>query len=211
MTHAERAGYLRAIGAELSVSFGGFKQSGIGREGLLPFLETKFVILEGRPAGYEHTTLQRRRLRRRTVRGSARRGHRGTQLRRVHVRSGGELPLPALVLDPAPSLKIVAEEQFGPALPVIPYDSEAEAVALANQTWSGLCSSVWSADTEHAMKIAGQLRTGVTFFNNHNATAVDERAPFGGFNASGIGREELGPPGYTSSTETHVMAVPSGS
>ena len=76
----------------------------------------------------------------------------------------------------------MAEEQFGPALPVIPYDSEAEAVALANQTWSGLCSSVWSADTEHAMKIAGQLRTGVTFFNNHNATAVDERAPFGGFN-----------------------------
>ena len=69
-------------------------------------------------------------------------------------------------------LKIVAEEQFGPALPVIPYDSEAEAVVLANQTWSGLCSSVWSADTEHAMKIAGQLRTGVTFFNNHNATAV---------------------------------------
>lgn len=92
LTHAERAGYLRAIGAELSVSFGGFKQSGIGREGLLPFLETKFVILEGRPAGYEHTTLQRRRLRRRTVRGSARRGHRGTRLRRVHVRSGGELP-----------------------------------------------------------------------------------------------------------------------
>ena len=90
----------------------------------------------------------------------------------------------------------MAEEQFSPALPVIPYDSEAEAVALANHTWSGLCSSVWSADTEHAMKIAGQLRTGVTFFNNHNATAVDERAPFGGFNASGIGRE-LGRPGAT--------------
>jgi acyl-CoA reductase-like NAD-dependent aldehyde dehydrogenase len=68
---------------------------------------------------------------------------------------------------------------------------------------------VWSADTEHAMKIAGQLRTGVTFFNNHNATAVDERAPFGGFNASGIGRE-LGRPGLYEFTETHVMAVPSG-
>jgi len=121
----------------------------------------------------------------------------------------GNYLLPALVLDPAPRLKIVAEEQFGPALPVIPYDSEAEAVALANQTWSGLCSSVWSADTEHAMKIAGQLRTGVTFFNNHNATAVDERAPFGGFNASGIGRE-LGRPGLHEFTETHVMAVPSG-
>ena len=73
----------------------------------------------------------------------------------------GNYLLPALVLDPAAHLQIVAEEQFGPALPVIPYDSEAEAVALANDTWSGLCSSVWSADAEHAMKIAGQLRTGV--------------------------------------------------
>jgi acyl-CoA reductase-like NAD-dependent aldehyde dehydrogenase len=120
----------------------------------------------------------------------------------------GNYLLPSLVLDPAPHLKIVAEEQFGPALPVIPYDNEAEAVALANDTWSGLCSSVWSADAEHAMKIGRQLRTGVTFFNNHNATAVDERAPFGGFNASGIGRE-LGRESMHEFTETHVMAMPS--
>jgi len=119
----------------------------------------------------------------------------------------GNYLLPSLVLDPAPELKIVTEEQFGPALPVIPYDDEAQAVALANNTWSGLCSSVWSADTEHAMKIARQLRTGVTFFNNHNATAVDERAPFGGFNQSGIGRE-LGREGLLEFTQTHVMAVP---
>ncbi len=115
---------------------------------------------------------------------------------------------PALVLDPARELRIVTEEQFGPALPVIPYDTEAEAIAQANDTWSGLCSSVWSADTEHAMAIARQLRTGVTFFNNHNATAVDERAPFGGFNQSGIGRE-LGREGMFDFTETHVMSVPS--
>jgi acyl-CoA reductase-like NAD-dependent aldehyde dehydrogenase len=120
----------------------------------------------------------------------------------------GNYLLPSLVLDPAPELRIVAEEQFGPALPVIPYDSEAEAVALANGTWSGLCSSVWSGDTEHAMQIAKQLRTGITFFNNHNATAVDERAPFGGFNASGIGRE-LGHQGMNDFSETHVMSVPS--
>jgi acyl-CoA reductase-like NAD-dependent aldehyde dehydrogenase len=122
--------------------------------------------------------------------------------------ASGNYLLPSLVLDPAPELGIVTEEQFGPALPVIPYDTEDEAVALANNTWSGLCSSVWSADTEHGMKIARQLRTGVTFFNNHNATAVDERAPFGGFNSSGIGRE-LGREGLLEFTETHVMAVPS--
>ncbi len=121
----------------------------------------------------------------------------------------GNYLLPSLVLDPAADLKIVTEEQFGPALPVIPYHDEAEAVALANCTWSGLCSSVWSADADHAMQIARQLRTGVTFFNNHNATAVDERAPFGGFNQSGIGRE-LGRQGLHEFSETHVMAVPSG-
>ena len=91
---------------------------------------------------------------------------------------------------------------------MIPYDSEAEAIAAANDTWSGLCSSVWSAEPEHAMAVARQLRTGVTFFNNHNATAVDERAPFGGFNQSGVGRE-LGMEGLLAFTETHVMAVPS--
>ncbi len=121
--------------------------------------------------------------------------------------SDGNYLLPSLVLDPARELRIVTEEQFGPALPVIPYDDEAEAVALANDTWSGLCSSVWSADTDHAMSVARRLRTGVTFFNNHNATAVDERAPFGGFNQSGIGRE-LGREGLLEFTETHVMAVP---
>jgi acyl-CoA reductase-like NAD-dependent aldehyde dehydrogenase len=119
----------------------------------------------------------------------------------------GNYMLPALVLDPAEDLRIVTEEQFGPALPVIPYDDEAQAIARANDTWSGLCSSVWSADTEHAMEVARALRTGVTFFNNHNATAVDERAPFGGFNQSGIGRE-LGREGMLEFTETHVMSVP---
>lgn len=122
--------------------------------------------------------------------------------------TAGNYMQPALVLDPAPSLGIVAEEQFGPALPVVPYDDEEQAIRLANATWSGLCSSVWSGDSEHALKVGRRLRTGVTFFNNHNATAVDERAPFGGFNQSGIGRE-LGREGMHDFTETHVLAVPS--
>jgi acyl-CoA reductase-like NAD-dependent aldehyde dehydrogenase len=119
----------------------------------------------------------------------------------------GHYLLPSLVLDPGHDLRVVAEEQFGPTLPVIPYDDEAEAIALANETWSGLCSSVWSTDEEHALGVARQLRTGVTFFNNHNATAVDERAPFGGFNQSGIGRE-MGREGLLEFTETHVMSAP---
>ncbi len=119
----------------------------------------------------------------------------------------GNYMRPALVLDPGHDLRIVSEEQFGPALPIIPYDDEGEAVARANDTWSGLCSSVWSADDGHATNVAARLRTGVTFFNNHNATAVDERAPFGGFNQSGVGRE-LGAEGMLEFTETHVMSVP---
>ena len=86
-------------------------------------------------------------------------------------------------------------------------NGEERAIRLASATWSGLCSSVWTGDTEHGMQVTRQLRTGVTFFNNHNATAVDERAPFGGFTQSGIGRE-LGREGMHDFTETHVMAVP---
>jgi acyl-CoA reductase-like NAD-dependent aldehyde dehydrogenase len=121
----------------------------------------------------------------------------------------GNYLLPALVLDPAHDLRIVTEEQFGPALPIIPYEDEADAVAQANDTWAGLCSSVWSADDEHAMTVAEQLRSGVTFFNNHNGAAVDERAPFGGFKQSGVGRE-LGQEGMLEFTEAHVASMPSG-
>ncbi len=115
----------------------------------------------------------------------------------------------ALVLDPAAEARIVTEEQFGPALPIIPYDSEAQAIAAANDTWAGLCASVWSADEERALRVGKQLRAGHIFFNNHNATAVDERAMFGGFNQSGIGRE-LGREGVLGFTETQVLAMPDG-
>ena len=115
----------------------------------------------------------------------------------------------ALVLDPAAEERIVTEEQFGPALPIIPYDSEAQAIAAANATWAGLCASVWSADEERALRVGKQLRAGHIFFNNHNATAVDERAMFGGFNQSGIGRE-LGREGVLGFTETQVLAMPDG-
>lgn len=119
----------------------------------------------------------------------------------------GNHMLPTLVLDPAPELRIVQDEQFGPALPIISYASEADAIAQANDSWAGLCSSVWSEDPEHAMAVGRQMRAGVTFFNNHNAVAVDERAPFGGMRQSGIGRE-MGREGLHTFTETHVLSVP---
>jgi acyl-CoA reductase-like NAD-dependent aldehyde dehydrogenase len=121
----------------------------------------------------------------------------------------GNYMRPALVLDPSADERIVTEEQFGPALPIIPYDNEQDAIRQANDTWAGLCASVWSTDNQHATRVGRQLRAGHIFFNNHNATAVDERAMFGGFNQSGIGRE-LGREGIHSFTETQVLAIPHG-
>ncbi len=120
----------------------------------------------------------------------------------------GNYLLPSLVLNPARDARIVTEEQFGPALPIIAYDDEEDAIAQANDTWSGLCSSVWSGDDDHGAAVAARLRTGVTFYNNHNAPAVDERAPFGGFNQSGVGRE-LGSEGLLEFCQTHVVSMPS--
>ncbi len=119
----------------------------------------------------------------------------------------GQFMRPSLVLDPRPDARIVTEEQFGPTLPIIPFDDEESAIAAANDTWSGLCSSVWSSDMEHAGRVGTRLRTGFTFVNAHNAPFLDERAPFGGFNQSGMGRE-MGEEGILGFTDTHSVGFP---
>ena len=60
--------------------------------------------------------------------------------------AGGNFLRPAIVVNPDPSLRVVTQEQFGPVIPIIPFDTEDEAVAAANDTWGGLCGSVWTAD-----------------------------------------------------------------
>ncbi|MEV7646993.1 aldehyde dehydrogenase family protein [Arthrobacter sp. NPDC089319] len=117
------------------------------------------------------------------------------------VREFGELPSdpelqsgnflkPALVVDPDPSLRVVTQEQFGPVIPIIPFDTEEEAVAAANDTWAGLCGSVWTADKDKANALAAQLVCGYVWVNDHGATRLDLRAPFGGMKHSGFGREQ---------------------
>ncbi|WP_330285488.1 aldehyde dehydrogenase family protein [Streptomyces sp. NBC_00576] len=120
--------------------------------------------------------------------------------------SGGHFLRPALVLDPDPGLRIVTEEQFGPALPILPFDDVDSVLDQVNNDWSGLCSSVWSADPARAAALAQRLRTGTTWINHANAVACDDRAPFGGFRQSGIGRE-MGPEGLLSFTEPHTITV----
>jgi len=121
----------------------------------------------------------------------------------------GYFQKPALVFDPDPALDIVKEEQFAPALPIIPFDTEEEAVKFANNSEYGLCSSVWTQDKERAVRVARQLEAGYTYLNGHGPLAQDNRGPFGGFKSSGIGRN-LGYEGLLEFQEYHSISGPDG-
>lgn len=98
---------------------------------------------------------------------------------------------PTVFADVDNSDRIAQEEIFGPVLAVIPYDSDADAVGLANDSEFGLAGSVWSTDVARATEVAREIRTGTVGINDYQ---LDINAPFGGVKASGIGRE-LGPEG----------------
>ena len=102
--------------------------------------------------------------------------------------------------------RIVAEEQFGPALPVLAYDTVEEAVARANDTRYGLCGSVWGTDTDRAAEIAGRLEVGTAWVNRHLALAFDD--PFAGTKDSGLGVAG-GEWGLYAHTEPFVLHRPS--
>ena len=103
---------------------------------------------------------------------------------------GGNFVRPAIVVNPDPTLRVVTEEQFGPVIPIIPFETEEEAVKAANDSWAGLAGSVWTADPEKANRVGGQMVCGYIWVNDHGATRLDLRAPFGGMKSSGIGREQ---------------------
>jgi acyl-CoA reductase-like NAD-dependent aldehyde dehydrogenase len=83
-------------------------------------------------------------------------------------------------------MTIAQEEIFGPVLSIIPYDSEDEAVRIANDSIYGLAGGVWSADEERAKRVARRMRTGQIEINGG---AFNPAAPFGGYKQSGYGRE----------------------
>ncbi|XPF93276.1 aldehyde dehydrogenase family protein [Colwellia sp. RE-S-Sl-9] len=121
----------------------------------------------------------------------------------------GYFQKPTLVLNPDINLRIVKEEQFGPAVPIIPFDTIAEAISLANDSEFGLCSSIWTEDRNTALEIAPLLQAGYTYLNGHGPLAQDGRAPFGGHKHSGIGRN-LGYEGIIAFQEFHAISAPSG-
>jgi acyl-CoA reductase-like NAD-dependent aldehyde dehydrogenase len=121
----------------------------------------------------------------------------------------GHFQKPTLVFDADPALDVVREEQFGPVLPIIPFDSEDEAIRLANDSRFALCSSVWTADAERALRVAKRLEAGYTYINGHGPMAQDNRAPFGGFKDSGLGRN-LGFDGVQGFLAPQSISAPSG-
>ncbi len=86
-------------------------------------------------------------------------------------------------------MSVAQEEIFGPVLVIIPYDTEADAIRIANDSPYGLAGGVWAATPERALGVARQLRTGQVDVNGGRFNAL---APFGGYKKSGIGRE-IGP------------------
>lgn len=116
---------------------------------------------------------------------------------------------PTVVTDAEHSMRVVNSEQFGPVMPILPFETEEEAIRMANDSEFGLCSSVWTSDPERALHVARRLEAGYTYLNAHGPMAQDGRAPFGGVKQSGIGRN-LGFEGVLEFMESHSISGPPG-
>jgi acyl-CoA reductase-like NAD-dependent aldehyde dehydrogenase len=130
--------------------------------------------------------------------------HRPARLREEDAESGGYFVSPAVIEGAPEDATIVRDEQFGPALPVLGYRELDEAVRRANDTSYGLCASIWTGDTALARTVASRLEAGTVFVNNHGTSAMDHRAPFGGWKQSGFG-VELGPEGMLAFTRPKTI------
>ena len=106
--------------------------------------------------------------------------------RPAHLPAGNYLA-PTVFADVTPEMRIFREEIFGPVVCVTPFDSEAEAIALANDTRYGLAAYIWTQDLRRGHRVAHAVEAGMLWLNSHNVR--DLRTPFGGVKASGLGRE----------------------
>ncbi|WP_085128515.1 aldehyde dehydrogenase family protein [Mycolicibacter engbaekii] len=120
-------------------------------------------------------------------------------------RERGFFVRPTLFVDVDNSMTIAQEEIFGPVLAVIPYDDEDDAVRIANDSAYGLAGNVMSGSLDHALAVAKRLRAG--FLGINGAAGYGADTPFGGYKASGVGRQN-GIAGFDQYTEIKSVAYP---
>jgi len=114
---------------------------------------------------------------------------------------------PTVLIDVTPDMAVYSEETFGPVVSVYPYDSDDEAVALANDGEYGLNASVWTSDAARGRRIARRLRFGTVGVNDpYTAAWGSTAAPMGGFGQSGVGRRH-GAEGILKYTEAQTIAT----
>ena len=115
---------------------------------------------------------------------------------------GGFFVAPTVLTGVTNSMAAAREEIFGPVVVVVPFEDEAEAVALANDSPYGLGSSIWTANVARAHRVADALLSGIVWVNDHHR--LDPALPWGGVRDSGVGREG----GWESFHDfTHVKSV----
>lgn len=104
-----------------------------------------------------------------------------------HLPPGGLFIQPTVLADMKPDMSLAREEVFGPVLSILRFDTEAEAIELANNGRYGLAAGVWTRDIARAHRVVDCLQAGTVWINTYRSTAA--QAPFGGTKASGYGRE----------------------